>query len=357
MVFQRERGRGGERFDLARLKTIPITAVATELGFRLSARGNGCCQLPGHDDTTPSFSIRENRFRCFACDQKGDVIQLVMLMHGMNFATACLWLESRYFGGGARLKYPTSSIKPTDRSSAAPSSSSRSASFDAVFDAEVFTWILENSPLRADGAAYLYSRGYLPDTVAHFRVGQVNDRRLILRHAMSKFGSVRLRSCGVLADYERGEQLVFPSGYLLFPFIAEGKITYLQGRRADQEKKWRWLCPKKLLPPTYNIDVLAGSATTIGICEGVTDVLSAHQLGWNAIGLVGAGARPDATVLSRLAGRNVVIFGDADKAGAALSRGITQSLRSHGTTVIRKRFPPGINDLNDYLRHTQERFR
>lgn len=353
MVFQRGRKRGGDRFDLARLKTIPIIAVATELGFRLSARGSGRCQLPGHDDTNPSFSIRENRFRCFACDQKGDVIQLVMLMRGLDFSDACIWLETRYFGGYVRPTYPMSPMNRTDRSSATSNSSSRLASSDAVFDSEVFTWLLENSPLRADGAAYLDSRGFSPDTLTHFRVGQVNDRRLLLRLAMSRFGLERLRNCGVLADYERGEQLVFPSGYLLFPFITDGKIIYLQARRADQEKKWRWLCPKKLLPPAYNVDVLAGSATTIGICEGVTDVLSAHQLGWTAIGLVGAGAKPDATTLSKLAGRNVAVFSDADKAGAALSRAITQSLRSHGATVVRKILPLGLNDLNDYLRQVQ----
>lgn len=48
----------------------------------------GLCPL--HDETTPSFSYNKDKgtFHCFGCHASGDIIQLVMLKHGLNFKDA-----------------------------------------------------------------------------------------------------------------------------------------------------------------------------------------------------------------------------------------------------------------------------
>lgn len=354
MVIRRGAGRtGGGRFDLERLKAIPMLAVAADLGFRLSPRGGGRCRLPGHNDANPSFSVRGNRFRCFACGEKGDIIRLVMVMRAMDFLAACRWLSVHYLEGDVRI---AGRPRATMRTIAHPTPTSAPAgplAPNLVPDPEVYAWILDQSPLHANGRTYLESRGFSPQTLAHFQVGQVNDRRDLLNRAVAFFNLERLRRCGLLTDRRSGPEFVFPSGYLLFPFISNGKIAYLQARRADHIREWRWFCPAELLPPMFNLDVLSGQEATIAICEGVTDVLSAHQLGIAAIGLVGAGARPDAAVIASLAGRNVSACGDADKAGASLAQGLIRLLSPHGITVARMRLPAGLNDLNDFLRYKQ----
>lgn len=52
--------------------------------------GNCHCPLPGHEgERTPSFYIdKNNRFKCFGCQQSGDAIQFVMLRDGVNFIQA-----------------------------------------------------------------------------------------------------------------------------------------------------------------------------------------------------------------------------------------------------------------------------
>ena len=101
--LQSFRPRSG-RFDLDRLRAIPIASVARNLGFSLAPSGNGRCRLPGHDDRNPSFSIRTltNRFTCYACGGRGDVIALVMAMEGLDFVDACAWLDDRYLAGAPR---------------------------------------------------------------------------------------------------------------------------------------------------------------------------------------------------------------------------------------------------------------
>jgi DNA primase len=86
------------------------------------------------------------------------------------------------------------------------------------------------------------------------------------------------------------------------------------------------------------------------ICEGVTDTLSAHELGRPAIGLTGANAKLDLATIEKLRGHNVALLGDNDRAGKGFARDIVRLLASHGITAIAQSLPDGANDLNDVLR-------
>lgn len=331
-----------------------IQSVAVDLGFTLTARGTGRCRLPGHDDRNPSFSVRPltNRFTCYACGRKGGVIDLVMAMCGFNFVDACTWLDDRYLGSAPRRPVEGSRTGKAARATAvAPSVVLLGRPGLAVApDHEVFCWLLEHSPLGSTGNAYLQSRGITPATMRHFRIGQISDRERLFRELAARFGLERLRRCGLSCEGRYGERFVFPTGYLLFPFFVSGDVAYLQARRPDQGTDWRWLCLSALLPTVYNQDVLFGNAPTISVCEGVTDVISAHELGLPAIGLAGANAHLDARTLERLSGRNVAVFGDGDGPGARFSRGLVKVLSAKGITAVLKRLPQGVNDLNDHLR-------
>jgi hypothetical protein len=45
-----------------------------------------------HDDHQPSMGIKNNRFHCFACGAKGDVIEFVMKRDGLSFKDAVKFL-------------------------------------------------------------------------------------------------------------------------------------------------------------------------------------------------------------------------------------------------------------------------
>ena len=49
-------------------------------------RGKALC--PFHDDHHPSMSIKNNRYRCWACGENGDVIDFVMKRDGLAFHEA-----------------------------------------------------------------------------------------------------------------------------------------------------------------------------------------------------------------------------------------------------------------------------
>ena len=135
----------------------------------------------------------------------------------------------------------------------------------------------------------------------------------------------------------------------MFPFLDDQTVIYIQARRADNGLEHRWLCPAKLPPPAYNLDALASTSRSILICEGVTDVLSAGEMGKDALGLLGANSQLDPAVIAKLKRRNVIVIGDADAAGRKFARTLVNALGSSGITAVSRRPPGGANDLNAYL--------
>lgn len=339
-----------QRFDLDAVRAISIRSVAIDLGFVLTPTGLGRCRLPGHDDRNPSFSLDDmkQRFKCFACGGHGDVIELTQLMTGLQFLEACAWLSDHYLRGASEPSRPPKLV----RASPTKSTPETNRGPERVFrpDPELYGWLLERSPLASEGTDYLRTRGFGGATITHFQVGQIGDGRQALRELVAAFGRDRAEACGLLISNSRDDRLVFRGGQLLFPFLEGDTVAYLQARLASEATDRRWICPGGVAPPVFNQSALSRSATTIAICEGVTDVLSAHQLGYAAIGLIGASAPLPDEVAARLVGRKVEIFGDADKAGSRLASRLIDQLGRRGITTIQKRLPYGVNDLNEYLR-------
>lgn len=51
---------------------------------------NTNCPLPNHEDNSPSFGVHisNNKYNCFGCNAKGDLINLVQEVEGLNFVEA-----------------------------------------------------------------------------------------------------------------------------------------------------------------------------------------------------------------------------------------------------------------------------
>ena len=81
-----------EKYELQKLRDLPIEGVAERLGIRVTRHR---CLCPFHDDHHPSmsFSVRKNTFRCFVCGAHGGTIDLVMKYLNKPFLDACRWLD------------------------------------------------------------------------------------------------------------------------------------------------------------------------------------------------------------------------------------------------------------------------
>ena len=84
-----------DKFELQKLRDLPIEGVAERLGLQVSRHK---CLCPFHDDhhASLSFSVRRNTFRCFVCGASGNTIDLVMKVLGKDFKEACRWLADEH---------------------------------------------------------------------------------------------------------------------------------------------------------------------------------------------------------------------------------------------------------------------
>lgn len=83
-----------EKIEIAR--NYPIEEIARgKLDLRRSGK-NFIALCPFHNEKTPSFYIypETNRFYCFGCNEKGDIISLTMALCGVDFKNAVSMLQN-----------------------------------------------------------------------------------------------------------------------------------------------------------------------------------------------------------------------------------------------------------------------
>jgi hypothetical protein len=77
---------------LQEIDIVEILETEYDLFFTTQSNGwfNTNCPLPGHDDSSPSFGVNQEKgtFHCFGCGASGDLISFVRKMEGLGFKQA-----------------------------------------------------------------------------------------------------------------------------------------------------------------------------------------------------------------------------------------------------------------------------
>ena len=313
------------------------------------------CPFPNHNDSNPSFQVRNQgrHWVCYGCDRRGGAIDLVKEYFDMSFIEAKRWLAKRRGYASLGTKHSSSHLKRTPTSTGSSKQYDFRKDVEGPPDHEVYHFLLSNSPLRDTGAHYLAERGLKNSTIDRFKIGQTPNTS-ILKDMISKFGFDRVNRSGLLTKLSNHNnfRLMFPSNSILFPFIEDDKIEYIQGRIIGNQDRVRWRNLYRRRQRVYNVDVLKDKTIDrIAICEGVMDVISAAQLKCEAIGLIGVSARLSERQIGCLKGREVELLLDWDEAGERRSVDLRRELSLFGVMATRRTKPKeNANDINDLLR-------
>ncbi len=333
---------------------MTIQAVGSLLGLRLPLSGMIRCPFPDHNDSTPSFQVRksENQWICYGCQRRGGSIDFVKIYHGIDFLEAKRWLAAR--AGMSTTSQRSTSSHTKVGSMAASSPPAMNDAVEPPPDSELYEALLQHTPLKSTGLQYLLKRGLSKETILDFRIGQLSDSANLIKKMISNYGYQRVKAAGLLTtrSNNRNWKLIFLPHSIIFPYIENGSIVYLQARQlidSPTQGKWRNLNHRK--HRIYNFDAIFKSKRTpFAICEGTVDTLSAIELGYDAIGLIGVNMQLKREYLQRLRGKQVVILLDWDSAGEKRAAELQRELRSFGIASTRKRCPsPGVKDVNEYL--------
>ncbi|QDT37571.1 DNA primase [Stratiformator vulcanicus] len=351
--------------ELVRSRTSIVEVVGDSVTLsprRGGAEYVGLC--PFHDDHNPSMHVYPDRqsFRCWVCDEGGDVFSFVMKHDGLDFRQTLEQLAER-----AGLEMPKRSAGYSNNSSGTGSSDkNRLFAAAAWAEREMHQCFLTGAEGRI-ARDYCAGRGITSEMIDRFKIGyHPNDWSWLLDRAKGNFTHEELFAARLVREKSQGngyrDDFV---GRLMFPIRDErGRAVAFGGRVLPGQDYGPAGDAKYLNSPEgvlfkksqllYALDaardaIRASRPKTALVMEGYTDCIAAHQAGYqNAVAPLGTSlTEQHVSVLKRFAERVVLVF-DGDDAGLSAAHRALEKFLAQDVDLRILTLPEGL-DPADFL--------
>ncbi len=300
-----------DKYELQKLRELPIEGVAERLGLRVVHHKALC---PFHADNHPSlsFKVSKNTYRCFVCGASGGPIDLVMKHLNLDFRAACRWLND-----GSGLTVQGSWDKP-QTSDISPQTS---------FDGSRYERFFEHPWLNDEAKKFLFEERHLDERVVRWcRLTSWKDKQ------------------GV--------------PWLQIPYYdREGRLVGVQNRNLVRGALPRFRFPQGSQCGIYNLPVLnlLRPGEQLFITEGASDCWAMLSAGHKAIAIPSATllSKKDMEQLSMISSQLSVTFHmypDSDAPGERLFLQLQKVL----PLLEHHQLPPGCKDFSDYYLSTRK---
>src|SRR4051794_1532752 len=332
--------------DVDRLRaSVSIVDVVGEVVQLRRVGRNWVGLCPFHAEKSPSFNVREQtgRYKCFGCDQGGDVFTFVEQTRHVDFVGAVEYLAAK---AGMQLTY-------TDAGQSAERSRRKRLVESMTTAVDWYHRRLLEDPAARPARDYLRSRGLAGDVARRFRLGWAPDEWDALSRGAGIDGE-HLRTVGLAFTNRAGRMQDAFRARVLFPIFSDtGEAVAIGGR----------VLPGSSDPAKYKnspeTPIYAKSRTLYGlnwakadisasdqvvVCEGYTDVIGFHRAGVaRAVATCGTAFTEDhVRLLKRYASRVVLAF-DADAAGQGAAARFYEWEHKYQVAVSVARLPDGTD--------------
>ena len=280
----------------------------------------GLC--PFHEDHRPSLYVNPTKqiFKCFACGAGGDIFKFLQMRESLTFAQAVERLAQR---AGIQIKpRRTTSSKPGQIPDANPNDLARVNTWADKF----FRKMLGNENAH-HVTEYLTQRGITAESIKTWHIGYAppGGAELVATAKRSKINENLLSAAGLVVRQGGSLSDKFVNRLMFTITDVTGRVIGFGGRTLDG------LGAKYINSPTtalfdksnclYGLQQARhaiGSSGNVIVVEGYTDVIMAHQYGFNnVVATLGTSlTEGHARMLKRYAKTIIVIF-DSDTAGIA----------------------------------------
>ena len=293
---------------------------------------------PFHSEKTPSFMISPERqtFKCFGCNEGGDIFTFIEKMEGVDFYNALKILADR-----AGVKLAPKSVRYGDREYQ-PDETTRLFEIND-WAARVYHKILLDHPKAKRAREYLRKRRLLDKTIADFQIGYApNSWDFLIKFlGQKKYQNKEIFKAGLLVQKPNGEYYDRFRGRITFPInnimgacigfttrILDDSKEENQGAKYINSAESPIYRKSKIL---YGLDsakmVIKDEGLAI-VVEGNMDVIACHQAGFkNVVASSGTALTADQLIILSRYTSEIAFSFDQDSAGeAAMKRAVILAL-------------------------------
>ena len=318
-----------DRFDIQKLRALPIEGVAQRLGLQESRHKSLC---PFHSDSHPSltFNVAKNTFRCFACGAHGGVIDLAMHVLGKSFIETCQWLANEH---NVIITEWKPAVKPAE---------------PKPFDAARYSRFFEHPSLNETARAFLFDERKLNEKVISWcRLTSFTDRHGIPWLQIPYF-DIDGNLIGV-----QNRNLSYGKPLISHQQSAISNQSSVISNQSSVLPRFRFPIGSRCR--IYNLPVLKllREGEPLYITEGASDCWAMLSSGHKAIAI------PSATLLNRkdielirslLIARSssLHMYPDQDEPGEKLYNQLVSLANQMGMCIVRHPLPAGCKDYSDY---------
>jgi DNA primase len=298
---------------------LDIVELVSEYVTLQKAGRNFKSLCPFHSEKHASFFVfpEQQSWHCFgACGTGGDIFSFVMKKEGVDFGQALRLLAER---GGIILSPREVSSKVEDEKR------------DKLFQinevaTEYYHHLLLSSKSGERARSYLARRKITPETIKDFRLGFSPDTwETIKNYLLDKgYTEKEVAEAGLTLEKEEGRTYDWFRNRLMFPICdIQGRVTGFGARVLDNSLPKYINSPQTLIfdkgSILYGVDKAKSAIRKKDlaiIVEGYTDVLTAHQHGWqNVVGSMGTSLTENQVGGIKRLTKNITLALDADLAG------------------------------------------
>lgn len=312
---------------------------------------------PFHHEKSPSFSVstERNNYYCFGCKKGGGCFQFYMEMEGVSFSQAVKDLAARV----------GIDIKP-DREEVQEEIAQKKSLLELYQKLTgSFEYLLWHSARGRIALEYLFQRGISEESLKKFRVGYSMAGYYELYQFLAKRGYSDnfLRISGLFS--QKNLQYSLLKDRIIFPLInSSGQVVAYSGRsmpdaNADTPKyinspETIIFSKRKELFGIWQAKTSLRAKEEFILCEGATDVIALHQLGYDyAVASLGtAFTREQLELLKRFTKKGLLLM-DGDLAGQKAIYQAALLCEELEITSLRATRIPANKDPSECLEYAQ----
>jgi len=325
-----------------------VDVVGQYVSLKKSGRNyKGVC--PFHSENTPSFMVSEELgiFKCFGCNQGGDIFKFTQEIEGIDFNEALKKLAER---AGVE-------IKNTGQD---PQAAKRKILYEINhLTSEFYYYLLTKHPAGVPGLEYLTVKRKLTlETIKNFKLGFAPNSWDILYQFLykKKYTAEDMADAGVIVKRANG------SGYIdkfrnrvVFPFISvDDKVVGFTGRALGDEKP-KYLNTSETLvfhksSFIYGLDKAKTFIKKEGalMVEGNMDVVTPHQFGIkNTVAVSGTSLTISQLKILYRYSQDITFCFDSDTAGSSATLRAIEMADTEGFNVKIALLPKPFKDIDE----------